>query len=294
MKINYSTVADDKLASYRYRIQIPAEYLRKWGHEVTIGQPEQADVGVFSKHFNTRDYEIARQPTRYREVVFDVCDYHLDGPYRDHYLRMMGLADVITVGTEEMGFLVQEELGLDSIVIPDPYEFDEKEPAFTDGRKVLWFGHPSNLDALMFEINAGSLSDHWLQVISQPNSLIPTIPWSMEAMREGFDECDVVVIPQQDTKKNRCKGANRMVESIRAGRFVIANEMPAYLPFKHWMYVGDIKEGLEWTKQNKSEIEDRIAVAQEYVAEMFNPETISHRWQSALTSGAGIKSLTAI
>ena len=65
MKINYSTVANDKLASYRYRIKIPSEYFKEWGHEVVIGKPEQADVGVFSKHFNPRDPEYARQPTRY-------------------------------------------------------------------------------------------------------------------------------------------------------------------------------------------------------------------------------------
>ena len=285
MKINFSTVANDQLASFRYRIRIPAEYLKSWGHEVTIGGPEQADVGVFSKHFNTRDYEIARQPTRYRQVVFDVCDYHLDGPYRDHYERMMALADKITVGTDEMGFLIYEELGYDTTVIQDPYEFEEKEPCFNNGRNVLWFGHASNLKPLMAEINNGSLNEHYLQVISNPSELIPTVPWSMQNMIKGFDECTVVIIPQEDTKKNRCKGANRMVESIRSGRFVIANEMPVYEQFKEW-----IKEGLEWTKQNKVEIKGRIKEAQKYVRKTFNPATVSRQWLSALTSGVAVAS----
>ena len=294
MKINYSTVANDKLASYRYRIKIPSEYLKKWGHEVVIGKPEQADVGVFSKHFNPRDPEFARQPTRYGKVVFDVCDYHLDGPYREHYERMMTLADVITVGTGELGMMINKYLGHDVKVIQDPYEFDEKEPKFDKCEKVLWFGHASNLSPLVREVNNGVLNGKKLMVVSNPNAYFPTVPWSMEAMEHGMDECDVVIIPQHDNRKNRCKGANRMVESIRSGRFVIANEMPAHNQFKEWMYIGDIQEGLEWLEQNKSEIKDRIAMAQKYVQKTFSPEKISRSWLSALTSGVATKSSMAI
>jgi hypothetical protein len=294
MKINYSTVANENLASYRYRIKIPSEYLRKWGHEVVIGKPEKADVGVFSKHFNANDAEIARQPTRYREVVFDVCDYHLDGPYREHYERMMALADVITVGTGEMGMMISKYLGHDVTVIQDPYEFEEKEPKHEDCQKVLWFGHASNIAPLIREINNGVLNGKQLMVISNPNEYIPTVPWSMQNMERGFEECDVVIIPQQNTRKNRCKGANRIVESIRSGRFVIANEMPSHEQFKEWMYIGDIQEGLEWCRKNKSEIRDRIAMAQKYVRRTFSPEEISRQWLSALTSGVATKSSMAI
>lgn len=294
MKINYSTVANDKLASYRYRIKIPSEYFREWGHEVVIGKPEQADVGVFSKHFNPRDPEYARQPTRYGRVVFDVCDYHLDGPYRDHYERMMALADVITVGTEELGRMIRESTDRDVKVIQDPYEYEEKEPRYNKCERILWFGHASNIGPLMREVNDGVFNGKQLMVISNPNELFPTVPWSNEAMKRGLDECDVVVIPQQNNRKNRCKGANRMVESIRSGRFVIANEMPAHNQFKEWMYIGDIKEGIEWLKQNKSEARDRIAMAQKYVQQTFSPEKISRSWLSALTSDAGIRSSMAI
>lgn len=227
MKINYSTIANNHLASYRYRIKIPSDYLKSQGHKVVIGKPENADVGVFSKHFNAMDAEIARQPTRYGQVVFDVCDYHLEGPHRAHYERMMNIADQITVGTDEMARLIKKEMGHESTVIHDPYEFLEREPNYREGLNLLWFGHPSNLSPLIFEIENCRISGYWLKVISQPNSLIPCVPWSMDAMYKGLEETDIVIIPQEDTKANRCKGANRMVESIRAGRFVIANDLPA-------------------------------------------------------------------
>ena len=289
MRINYSTVANDNLASYRYRIKIPAEHLTEWGHKVSIGGSANADVGVFSKHFNLNDPSDAIQPSRYKRIVFDICDYHLDGPYREHYEKMMTLADAITVGTGELGMMINKYLGHDVTVIQDPYEFDEKEPKHKGCDRILWFGHASNLSPLIREINNGVLDGKKLMVISNPNGVIHTVPWSIEAMNQGFEECDAVIIPQQDTRKNRCKGANRMVESIRSGRFVIANEMPAYKQFKEWMFLGDIQEGLEWLKQNKSEIRDRIAMAQTYVQQNFAPEKISRQWQSVLTSDVGTK-----
>ena len=285
MKINYSTVANEKLASYRYRIKIPSEYLIQQGYEVSIGKPERADIGVFSKHFNARDYEVARQSTRYSRVIFDVCDYHLDGPYSDHYQRMIYLADKVTAATQEMANCIEEETGVKAEVIPDPYEFEEKEPEFIDGTALLWFGHASNIAPLKFEIEDGNLGNHWLKVISNPNELMPVVPWSMEATIKGLNECDVVIIPQEDTKQNRCKGANRMVESIRSGRFVVANKMPAYEQFSEWMWLGDIQEGLAWTKQNSSEVTDRIKAAQKYVRETFSPDKVGSLWESALTSG---------
>jgi len=283
LKINYSTVASEHLASYRYRIKIPSDILRERGHEIVIGKPENADVGVFSKHFNAKDAEIARQPTRYSRVVFDVCDYHLDGVHRDHYERMMGLADLVTVGTEEMRYQLLKE-GYQSTVIQDPYEFEEQEPEFDIAMNLLWFGHPTNLAPLVFEMESGRLDGYWLKVISQPNAKVPCIPWSMENMKKGLKECDVVIIPQEDTKANRCKGANRMVESIRSGRFVVANNMPAYEQFKEWMFIGDIQEGLEWVKENRTEVLSRILEAQKYVQTTFNPEEIANQWQSVLTS----------
>lgn len=288
MKINYSTVANEQLASYRYRIKIPGMILSDWGHEVVVGKPQQADVGVFSKHFNAQDYEIARQPTRYRRVVFDVCDYHLDGPHRDHYERMVHLADEVIVGTDEMGIQIAREFERKTITIPDPYEFEEQEPEFRDGLRILWFGHASNLKPLLFEIESGALEGYWLQVISNPNALIPTIPWSMEAMKKGLDECDIIIIPQINDRKNRCKGANRMVEAIRSGRFVIASDMPSHEQFKEFMYIGDLREGLQWVRNNKTEIKDRVRQAQKYVAMKFNPSEIAYQWQFVLTSDVAI------
>jgi hypothetical protein len=116
----------------------------------------------------------------------------------------------------------------------------------------------------------------------------------MNSMRKGLEECDLVIIPQEDTQQNRCKGANRMVESIRSGRFVVANEMPAYQQFREWMWLGDIREGLEWVKNHEMEIAERIRAAQEYVRTTFSPKITGEQWKCAFMSDVEIKSLTAI
>ena len=73
-----------------------------------------------------------------------------------------------------------------------------------------------------------------------------------------------------------------MIESIRQGVFVVAEPMPAYEEFKEWMYIGNIKEGLRWVKENKQSLQKRIEDAQDYVRKKFAPEVIAEQWQSSL------------
>ena len=149
MRINYATTANEKLASFRYRIKMPAEYLMEQGHYVTIGDSSPACVNVFSKHFNPGDYADSLECDH---IVFDVCDYHLDGPYKDHYTNMILNANTVTVATHYLSHQITSRFGVRTYIVPDPYEFEEKAPKFGDGRAVLWFGHASNLPPLTKEI----------------------------------------------------------------------------------------------------------------------------------------------
>ena len=294
MKINYYTIASGHLASHRYRVLIPSRILAKLGNEIVFNQHDRADVGIFNKHFNYDDYEIACQRWRFGAVVFDVCDNHFDTVHRGHYERMIRIADLVTCGTPEMAKAIKKETGADAVVIPDPYEYEEQAAQYEGGDKLVWFGHPSNLGGLLDCIQRGDLTGYRLKVVSAANHLIPTIPWSHEATKQALSECDIAILPITRNDRNDCKGANRMIESIRCGRFVVAGDLPAYRQFKEWMFVGNIREGLEWAKENRNEIPDRIRSAQEYVSRAFNPETVAKQWQSALISVVGTKSSPAI
>jgi hypothetical protein len=92
-------------------------------------------------------------------------------------------------------------------------------------------------------------------------------------MLEEFARADIVVIPATAPYKS----ANRAIEAIRQGCFVVAEPHPALEGFP--IYIGNIKEGIEWTKtQNMSQ---RILEAQNFVTAKFTPQTLIDKWKIA-------------
>ena len=291
MKINYVTVANENLASYRYRIQIPAKHLLDMGHEVVVGRVVEADVGLYGKHFDYSEYDCAKSGV-HGKVVFDCIDDHFKGPHREYYAKMVEVADEVVCTTSFMWDVICEETGVSAHVIIDPYEFDEVSAHYGGTRNILWFGHQSNLPSL--EKVLGHLDDYKLTTVSNATlakKKINFVPWSPNAVRHELAVTDVVIIPSSTDRAKQVKGANRMVESIRRGRFVVANYTPAYDEFKKWMYIGDIQGGLEWVrKQSKGEIVKRITEAQAHVRKMFDPLKIAKKWESVLTSAVAVNS----
>lgn len=285
MKISYVTLADGEMASYRYRIDLPARELAKNHHFVTAG-PEyhpEAEIVCFSKHFNPEDIAYAaRAKEEGRKVLYDVADNHFDGDKGQHYRDMIALADVVTTPTVSMRDAIQRHTGVTARVIYDPYEFPQEPARFNPNgpMKVLWYGSPTNLDSLDCELK--NLDGYMLQIISTPIPLkgpIQITPWSIPNMLRGLHECDVVIIPTKPNAHKEGKSTNRMVEAIRQGRFVVANWLPSYQQFGDWMWLGNIKEGLTWAERHPEEVLHRIKGAQKYIEERFAPATIARKWE---------------
>ncbi|MCK5602539.1 hypothetical protein KAR91_11735 [Candidatus Pacearchaeota archaeon] len=295
MRIDFVSQMDGSYASYRYRMLMPARELEKHGHTVTFNQFARsgASTVVFSKHFNYGDIDVAVLcKNRGKRIIFDVCDNHFGkSPHRPHYIVMCQMADKIIAGTPEMATAIKEATGMDATVIPDPYEFKEVKPevrVLEDSLKLLWYGHASNLPSLM-KIWP-TLKGHRVMIVSDPkysNKIgMPIVQWSKKNMVKAFEGCDAVIIPTQKTGRHTVKGANRMVEAIRQGKFVIAGDLPAYEQFRNWMWTGDIAEGIEWFKANPEEAAERVKWAQSYVNNNFSPERIGNLWNDALHEGA--------
>jgi hypothetical protein len=99
-------------------------------------------------------------------------------------------------------------------------------------------------------------------------------------MLREFKAADVVLMPATDTYKS----PNRTIEAIRQGCFVIAEPHPALNDFPG-IWIGNIKEGLEWLKrQSVMDLSDRISLAQTYVAERYSPKTVAAMWRTAIQS----------
>lgn len=301
MKINYISTANEWTGSYRYQILTPAIGLKKLGHEVMISKEPvpDYDVYLFHKHFHPEaEQQMVRDIKKYPNnprTVFIISDSHFNDRHREHYMTMITSVDLVVAITHELARHIKEHTGVDAVVIFDPWgvEFEEHEPAYSPNGKLkaLWFGHKSNLPGLMKELP--KLKDIDIDIVCSPDITggrvgdveFRTIPYTIPVMKEGFRKCDIVLIPQKIHKsvEKLAKTHNRIVDSFRAGKFVVASPVDSYLDFKEWAYIGDIREGIDWLKeQPKEDIVRRIGEAQKFIRTTFNPEGITKQWEQAL------------
>lgn len=254
--------ADANLASARLRNLIPFRELQK------LGWQEGRDVIVLSKHNWTWNDQIRKC---FKKVVFDICDDWFDTPeWGEHYRTVCQKADLITCNSPAMAERIEQVSGRPATVIDDPWEDPEVLPHL--GQGVLWFGNKANLQDLvdvrhLIEFPLTVLSDHPAKGIT---------PWSLEGQKQALRQCRAVVIP---TGQRQCKSANRAVTALRAGKMAICGELPAYREIPG-LWVGDIKQGLEWVMSEDPA--ERIRQAQKYVHERFHPKRIARQWHEAL------------
>ncbi len=268
MVVNFVTRGGPHLASYRLRIEAPAVYLRSVGVGVRIGQFDpSADCHVFSKHWDGGDVGRAEESPC---AVFDVCDDHFGGVHGDHY-RAMCVRSHVVVSSVRLGERVLEETGRSAEYIPEPYELPDgaiREPG--DDPVALWFGHSSNLPTLRDCGYEGKL------LVCTNAEGRGIVPYSPENLRRCLEACDFVIIPQ----RKDWKSANRMVESLRAGRFVVASDIPAYRGFSQ--YLGDIREGVDWVRSN-GHITERIISGRSELSS-FSPEAVGRKWYDFISA----------
>lgn len=301
MRINYVTVANDKLASFRYHIKTPAIELHKLGHKVFISSKPvvDCDAYIFHKHLRSEDPYILKEiKNRYpnSKTIFICCDYHLDGKFADHYHKMIAWCDQLVVCTAEMSRILLEECKKESTIIEDPWEikFNEKITKFKKKNiyNLLWFGSRTNINSL-FEI-IPDLKDHNLTVVTEHDpgvfevkgKNINFINHSQSRVGVELDLCDIVIIPQSlDSKSKLVKTHNRLVDAIRSGRFTIASPIPAYLELKDFAFIGDIGRGIDWIEsQSESNIVNMIDNGKEYINTRFSPAIIGKKWEEFLSS----------
>lgn len=311
-----------RIASARYRVIIPARELARLGHEIRIVTVDdnhklsnasdllKTDVVIFSKSFSAANEELAIAAKRYgTKVLFDICDNHFENPdHGGHYRRMAGLADAVVVNTPQMAEIVHRFTGRESITVSDPYEGPRGTPRWELGYerlKLLWFGHPVNLDTLTASVTdileVSQVVPMEMNIVTAPVGNIVSecerftrehgdalmlrfTPWTLETMWRSLMDTQLVVIPSfVDSATKFVKSPNRIIESLWAGRFVVANPIPSYNHFSTWAWIGEhIKQGIRWALDNPNEIPARITDAQRYIESHFSPSVIAHQWEHAL------------
>jgi hypothetical protein len=268
VRIGIAKKVSEQLASTRFRLLIPSRNIQKYTYQLGKG-----DITIFPKHsVSLEEAACWEGPT-----IWDVCDDHFEDKWSDYYLTMPKLVTQITCTTDVLKERIKHFTGKDAVVISDPLEYGT-QPPWIGTKKLFWYGHQSNM-APVLDLN---LKRHELMLVSNLQAE-GVIPWSHDAMQKGFKWCDAVILPVGGSgAKKDAKSPNRMTEAINAGRFVIANDMPAYRGYG--MYLGDIEEGLQWLKRNQREALQLLQKAQELVIQKHSPKVIAGQWEALLDS----------
>jgi len=280
MRVSFIHSNDEQTASYRYRAQRPANALKASVND------ESADILVFAKPKPSQLPLLQRVQAEGRIAIVDCCDVHWQKP---SVMTMIAEADAVTVNTPYMQALVQEDCGRSSTIIIDPYEYDEVPP-HCEGVNLLWYGHPNNADS--FNRIAPLMAQYPFKIVTNRSAMKGTasaevLEWSIPVMLREFSRADIVVMPETAPHKS----ANRTIEAIRQGCFVVAEPHPSLVEFPG-IWIGNIREGILWTSTHLEEARARTTEAQAYVRSRYGLEPMVNAWKTLLrdydlTSAAG-------
>ena len=187
--------------------------------------------------------------------------------------------------------------------MPDPYERPKLDPVFSPGKelKLLWFGSQSSfkffpvLDVCKrLETKIGnycytmisSKTDRLLSKMKyrQARGIISGVNfnkldmriWTWELQGELLKNCDIVLIPiQTDNPRTNTKSANRVIDSLISGRFVITSPLASYEEFAPYTWQGDYIEGIKWACANPSKVVEMITAGQKYTQEHYSAQMLS-------------------
>jgi len=226
-------------ASYRYRVVVPAT-----GLACAINDPT-ADVLIFAKPYPGDRAWFEQAKADGRMTIVDSCDVHWQKP---SIRTMMEQADMLTANTLYMAELIHECFGRHATVIDDAYAYPELPP-HCQGTRLLWFGHRSNAESFTRIARLMQGYDHRVcttaATVKDPSH--PSfVEWSVEALSIEFQRADIVLIPETAPHKS----ANRTIDAIRQGCFVVAEPHPSLMEFPG-VWIGNIKEGIAWAQQHQ-------------------------------------------
>lgn len=266
-----------RMASYRYRAQMPSEEVAKINGFKTALNNGAAEIAVYSKP-TADDLEGAQKAKAEGvKIIADMGDDHFTTD--PVYLSMAQLADALVCPTQAMRARIYDYTKRDCAVIPDPYEQPESAP-HADGDNFLWFGHSVNIRDILD--TAHLLKGRTLRVVSGPKTPPTVIPWSPENMRIEFARANIALFPTRPGAQH--KSPNRLLNAIRAGLFPICMKHPAYMEFRPFAWVGNLPTGLKWTDAFRADLNGLVSAAQDYIRDRYSPVSIGAQWAAFLES----------
>ena len=257
---------------------------------------------VFLKR--SQPHSIQRAKDLGAKTIYDLCDNKFEE--KEEYEPCCQLADLVSVNSINMGISTKHHTGKDSIVMPDPFERPKLPPKFAPGStvKLLWFGSQSSFKFFPFveiwqrlEQEIGNYkytmisakTDRVLnkmmtrqskgQVTGINFDKIDMREWSWDLQGELLRDWDIVLMPvQTENPRTDTKSANRLIDSIISGKFVITTPLHSYQEFAPYTWQGDYIEGIKWALANPNEVLKMITAGQQYVEENYSSHVLSKKF----------------
>lgn len=225
-------------------------------------------------------------------VLADYSDDHFSHPARgDAYRALANAVDRVVASTLGLAEVVTAHSSVPVSVVTDPVEGERGEPRAPMGEalRLLWFGHPTNLDTLQYALPQLQGLPVSVTLITAPGAGAERMgarfrPWSTQAVFDELRQCDAVFIPSNPYDPRKAvKSPNRFTESVWAGCFVLAHPLPAYQELADFGWVGeDLGEGLRWLAAHADDALQRIVRGQAEIAKRFSPSAVGAAWKAAI------------
>jgi hypothetical protein len=311
----FSEAYKAKRASHRLRGEVTARALAEQGYDSKLltdwSEVDSNTIVIFLKRSFPHNIQQAKDLGAI--TVYDLCDNKFDE--EESYKPNCLLADFVSVNSVQMGVSVKANTGRDSIVTPDPIERPRREPKFEPNKeiKLLWFGSQSSFkffpvvevwQRLEKEIGnykytmVSQKTERLLSKMSQRQakgmisginfSKLQMETWDWDLQSKLLDECDNVLMPvQTDNPRTDTKSANRVIDSLISGRFVITTPLASYVEFSPYTWQDDYIAGIKWAVTHREEVLERIRKGQQYAEENYSAKVLSKKFIEEILRQAG-------
>ena len=100
--------------------------------------------------------------------------------------------------------------------------------------------------------------------------------WTWELQGQLLQDCDIVLMPVlTDNLRTDTKSANRVIDSLISGRFVITTPLASYEEFAPYTWQGDYIEGIKWARDNPDQVIEMITAGQQYTEQNYSARVLS-------------------
>ncbi len=303
----YSNSYKPKRASHRLRGELICNALSDHGYDSKIltdwNEVDKNTIVIFLKH--TLPESIIRAKSLGAFTVYDLCDNKFEE--KEEYEPCCQLADLVSVNSIQMGVSTKHHTGKDSIVMPDPFERPKLDPKFSPGKdiKLLWFGSQSSLGLFPLvevweRLEKELVNYNFTMIMSKPDRLenkmkkrqnlgvisswinfnkIQMYDWDWDLQGQFIKDCDIVLMPvHTDNYRTITKSANRVIDSLISGRFVVTSPLDSYLEFKDYTWQDDYIQGIKWAIEHPGKTLEKIKQGQQFTETNYSPIVLSEKF----------------